>query len=59
MKTIYGLFAAATLVMALAANSEGAAVASWPNVLGARAAFSPEVSAAVEHVWDQPTLSRR
>ena len=50
MKTIYGLFAAATLVTALAADSEGAAVAPWPNVLGARAAFSPEVSAAVEHV---------
>ncbi|HKQ65197.1 MAG TPA: hypothetical protein VJZ73_09330 [Methylomirabilota bacterium] len=53
-----GLLAAATLVLALAADSEGAAVAPWPSVLGARAAFSPEVSAAVQHVWNQPTLSR-
>jgi hypothetical protein len=52
------LFAVATLVLALAADSEGAAVAPWPPVLGARAAFSAEVSAAVQHVWDQPTLSR-
>lgn|SRR5262245_48667057 len=58
MKTTHGLFAAAALVMALAADAEGAAVAPWPIVLGARAAFSPEVGAAVEHVWDQPTLSR-
>lgn len=58
MKTIQGLFIAATLAMAVAADSQGAAVAPWPNVLGARAAFSPDVSAAVEHVWDQPTLSR-
>jgi hypothetical protein len=58
MKPTQGLFAAATLVLALAADSEGAAVAPWPPVLGARAAFSSEVSAAVERVWDQPTLSR-
>jgi hypothetical protein len=58
MKTTHGLFAAAALVMALVADSQGAAVAPWPNVLGARAAFSPEVTAAVERVWDQPTLSR-
>ena len=58
MKPTQGLFASAMLVLALAADSEGAAVAPWPPVLGARAAFSPEVSAAVERVWDQPTLSR-
>jgi hypothetical protein len=59
MKPTQGLFAAATLVLVLAAaDSEGAAVAPWPPVLGARAAFSAEVSAAVERVWDQPTLSR-
>src|SRR5262245_16626990 len=57
-KQTQGFFATATLVLALAADSEGARVASWPPVLGARAGYSAELSAAVERVWDQPTLSR-
>ena len=58
MKRTQALFAAATLLLAFAADSAGAAVAPWPPALGTRAAFSPEVTAAVERVWDRPTLSR-
>jgi hypothetical protein len=30
----------------------------WPSLLGSREGFPPDVSAAVERVWSEPTLSR-
>jgi len=44
------------LLLATAAN--GTAAKPWPSLLGSREAFPPEVSAAVERVWSEPTLSR-
>jgi len=53
-----GLLAAATVLITLATSAGGASAGPWPSLLGSRDAFSPEVSAAVERVWREPTLSR-
>ena len=52
------LLAAATILLALATGANGESAAVWPALLGSREAFPPDVSAAVEHVWIEPTLSR-
>ena len=52
------LLAAATVLLTLATGASGASTRSWPSLLGSREAFPPDVSAAVERVWIEPTLSR-
>ena len=52
------LLAATTVLLALATDAGSVPIGPWPTLLGAREAFSPEVSAAVERVWHEPTLSR-
>jgi len=52
------LLAAATVLLTLATGAGGAPVSSWPSFLGSRETFAPDVSAAVERVWIEPTLSR-
>ncbi len=50
-----------TLAAAFLALGAGAGAASpdpWPPLLGPRQAFAPDVSAAVERVWSEPTLRR-
>ena len=52
------LLAAVTVLLTLATGASGAPTRPWPPLLGSRAAFPPDVSAAVERVWIEPTLSR-
>ena len=52
------LLAAATALLALATGASGATANPWPSLVGPREAFSPDVSAAVERVWIEPTFSR-
>jgi hypothetical protein len=52
------LITASIVLACLASSASGAARTSWPSLLGSREAFSPELSAAVERVWLEPTLSR-
>src|SRR5258705_3469059 len=52
------LAAAMTLLLALATGASGAPAQPWPPVLGSREGYPPDVSAAVERVWSDPTLSR-
>jgi len=52
------LLAAATVLVTLATGASGAPAGPWPSLLGSREAFPPDVSAAVERVWLEPTLSR-
>ncbi len=52
------LLAAATVLLALATGASGATANPWPSLLGSREAFPPDVSAAVERVWIEPTFSR-
>lgn len=52
------LAAAMTLMLALATGASGAPAQPWPPVLGSREGYPPDVSAAVERVWSDPTLSR-
>jgi len=52
------LLAAATAVLAFATDAGSVPIGPWPSVLGSREAFSPEVSAAVERIWINPTLRR-
>ena len=52
------LLAAATILLALATGANGESAAVWPALLGSRDVFPPDVSAAVERVWIEPTLSR-
>jgi len=52
------LLAAATALLALATGASGATANPWPSLLGSREAFPPDVSAAVERVWIEPTFSR-
>jgi len=52
------LFAAATALLALATGASGATANPWPSLLGSRDAFPPDVSAAIERVWIEPTFSR-
>jgi len=49
-------FAAACLT--LVAGVGAASPEPWPSLLGSRQAFAPDVSAAVERVWSEPTLRR-
>src|SRR5207245_8130447 len=49
---------AATTLVAFATDASGLPGRPWPSVLGSREAFSPEVSAAVERIWINPTLRR-
>jgi len=46
------------LMLALATSASGAPAQPWPPVLGSREGYPPDVSAAVERVWSDPTLSR-
>ena len=52
------LLAAATALLTLATGASGAPAEPWPTLLGAREAFPPEVSATVERLWIEPTLTR-
>src|SRR5262249_28832321 len=52
------LIAASMVLLCLASSVSGAPGTSWPSLLGSRDAFSPELSAAVERVWLESTLSR-
>jgi len=52
------LLATATVLLTLATGASGAPAGRWPAILGSREAFPPDVSAAVERVWIEPTLSR-
>jgi hypothetical protein len=49
---------AVILLLALATGAGGAPVAPWPPALSSRESYPPDVSAAVERVWSDPTLSR-
>ena len=53
-----GLLAVVTVLLTLATSAGGAPAGLWPSFLGSHHAFSPEVSAVVERVWSEPTLSR-
>jgi hypothetical protein len=57
-RRIAPLFAVAAFVLCLAATTRASADGSWPAVLGSRDAYTPDVSAAIERVWIEPTLSR-
>jgi hypothetical protein len=46
------------LMLALATGASGAPPQPWPPALGARESYPPDISAAVERVWSDPTLSR-
>jgi len=48
----------ATVLLILTISATGAPVTLWPSLLGSREAFPPDVSAAVERVWSEPTLVR-
>src|SRR5262249_46039903 len=50
--------AAVALLLALASGASGSPAGSWPTVLASRESYPPDVSAAVERVWSDPTLSR-
>jgi hypothetical protein len=52
------IVAATIALLTLATNARGASAGSWPDLLGSREAFPPEVSAAIDRVWIEPTLSR-
>src|SRR4029450_7193330 len=49
---------AVILMLALATGASGSPAQPWPPVLGSRESYPPDVSAAVERVWSDPTLSR-
>jgi hypothetical protein len=52
------LAVAIILLLALTTGAGGAPAPSWPPALSSRESYSPDVSAAVERVWSDPTLSR-
>ncbi len=52
------LLAAATILLTLTTGASGKSAALWPALLGSREAFPPDVSAAVERIWLEPTLRR-
>src|SRR5262249_15309031 len=52
------LIAAVGCLMILTSGASGAPATPWPSLLGSRDALPPEVSAAVDRVWFEPTLSR-
>jgi hypothetical protein len=52
------LAVAVTLMLALATGASGSPAQPWPPVLGSRESYPPDVSAAVERLWSDPTLSR-
>jgi hypothetical protein len=52
------LAVAVILMLALATGASGSPAQPWPPVLGSRESYPPDVSAAVERVWSDPTLSR-
>ena len=52
------LLAVATVLLSLVSGARGASPEPWPSVLGPRDAFPPDVSAAVQRVWSEPTLRR-
>jgi hypothetical protein len=52
------LAVAVPLLLALATGASGAPARVWPPVLDSRESYPPDVSAAVERVWADPTLSR-
>jgi len=50
------LLALAVALLALAAGAGAASPGPWTSLLGPRQSFAPDVSAAVERVWSEPTL---
>jgi len=50
--------AVVTILLSLVSGAGGASPEPWPSLLGPRNAFPPDVSAAVERGWSEPTLSR-
>ncbi|HKC96544.1 MAG TPA: hypothetical protein VKG20_00860 [Methylomirabilota bacterium] len=52
------LLALAVALLALAAGAGAASPGPWTSLLGPRQSFAPDVSAAVERVWSEPTLQR-
>ena len=52
------LAVAVILLLALATAARGAPEPPWPPALGSRESYPPDVSASVERVWSDPTLSR-
>ena len=52
------VLAAVTALLAFATDAGSVPIGPWPSVLGSREAFSPEMSAAVERIWINPTLRR-
>jgi hypothetical protein len=49
---------AVTFLLAFAAGASGAPAGVWPAVLNSRDSYPADVSAVVERVWADPTLSR-
>src|SRR5262245_2698446 len=52
------LAVAFVLLLALVTGTGAAPEPSWPPALKSRESYPPDVSAAVERVWSDPTLSR-
>jgi len=52
------LLAVVTLLLSLVSGASGASPEPWPSLLGPRNAFPPDVSAAVQLLWSEPTLRR-
>jgi hypothetical protein len=50
--------AVTTVFLVLTSRAGDALPDPWPSLLGPRDAFAPDVSAAVERVWSEPTLHR-
>jgi len=49
---------AVAAVLILVGDGSGASLERWPSALGSREVFPPDVTAAVERVWSEPTLRR-
>jgi len=50
--------AVATVLLTLVSRAGADSPESWPSLLGPRNVFAPDVSAAVERIWSEPTLRR-
>src|SRR5262245_28151706 len=49
---------AAIMLISLATGVSGDVARPWPALLGSREAYAPDVSAAVDRAWIEPTLTR-
>lgn len=52
------LAVAVVVLLVVVTGAGGAPAPSWPPALKSRESYPPDVSAAVERVWSDPTLSR-